>query len=362
MLRPASPSRGWFWLQVAIGWLPMWALFTLMIMSAHELPLAASAWMALRMIGSAAALGLGVHAFTRRQPWPFPFRPSFLLLHALAAALYAGLWIAAYSMIESLLHWRLAYVAGPGVGRFVFTGVWLYLTITAVAYAQQAAQRSALAQAAAARAQLAALHAQLHPHFLFNALHTVVQLIPLDPAKAARAAEQLAELLRAALDERRDQVTLAEEWRFVQRYLAIEELRFGERLRVTATLPDAALGMRLPSFALQTLVENAVRHGAAPKIGKTHLRIRASASRQHLSLVVSDDGAGAEPAAVQPGRGTGLRRLRERLACLYGSNAELDVDASHPGVTATLKLPIAARGAGDAEDEQPLPAWSSDDD
>ncbi|MBC7683937.1 MAG: histidine kinase [Bdellovibrionales bacterium] len=359
MLRPASPSRGWFWLQVAIGWLPMWALFTLMIMSAHQLPYAASAWMALRMIGSAAVLGLGVHAFTRRQPWPFPFRWSFLLLHALAAALYAGLWISAYSVIESLVRWRLAYVDGPGVGRFALTGIWLYLTITAVAYAQQAAQRSALVQAAAARAQLAALHAQLHPHFLFNALHTVVQLIPLDPAKAAEAAEQLAELLRAALDERRDQVSLAEEWRFVQRYLAIEALRFGERLKITATLPDAALGMRMPSFALQTLVENAVRHGAAPKLGKTHLQIRATASDHGLSLVVSDDGAGAEPAALLHGGGTGLRRLRERLACLYGNSAELDVNASLLGVTATLRLPGAARHA---KDDEPVPAWGSDDD
>ena len=354
MLHPASPSRGWFWLQVAIGWLPMWALFTLMIMSAHELPLAASAWMALRMIGAAALLGLGVHAFTRRQPWPFPFRWSFLLRHALAAALYSLLWISAYSVLESLLRWRLAYVDGAGVVRFALTGAWLYLTITAVAYAQQAAQRSALAQAAAARAQLAALHAQLHPHFLFNALHTVVQLIPLDPAKAAEAAEQLAELLRTALDERRDLVTLAEEWRFVQRYLAIEALRFGDRLQVTATLPDAALDMRLPSFALQTLVENAVRHGAAPKLGKTHLQIQASAGREELSLVISDDGAGAEAAAVQHGGGTGLRRLRERLAGLYGSSAQLDVNASHLGVTATLRLPIAT--------DQPGSAWSSDDD
>lgn len=359
MPRPASPSRGWFWLQVAIGWLPMWALFTLMIMGAHALPLAASSWMALRMIGSAAVLGLGVQAFARRQPWPIPFRPSFLLLHALAAALYAVLWTGAYIAIESLLHWRLADVAGPGVGRFALTGVWLYLTIAAVAYAHQAAQRSALAQAAAARAHLAALHAQLHPHFLFNALHTVVQLIPLDPGKAAGAAEALADLLRAALDERRDQVTLAEEWRFVQRYLAIEAMRFGERLQVTATLPDAALDMRLPSFALQTLVENAVRHGAAPKVGATHLRIAASVSRRHLLLVVADDGAGAEPAAVRHGRGTGLRRLHERLACLYGSSAALDVDAASGGVTATLKLPGAAHGAGDAT---PVPAWSDDDD
>lgn len=344
---PRSALGLQFWLLLGIGWLPMWILFTLMIASVHSLPLAASAWMALRMIGSAALLGVGVQAFTRRQPWPAPFRPSFLLMHVLAAMLYAGSWVAAYSLIESLLHWRLAYVAGPGLGRFALTGVWLYLSIAAVAYAQQAARRSALVQAAAARAQLATLQSQLHPHFLFNALHTVVQLIPLDPGRAAQAAEELAGLLRAALDERRDQVTLAAEWRFVQRYLAIEQLRFGERLRITATMPASTLDLLVPSFALQTLVENAVRHGAAPKLGDTRLHITASSSGGHLTLVVSDDGAGAEAAAVRDSSGTGLRRLRERLACLYGNSAALEVDASPRGVTATLRLPLAPGGSDD---------------
>jgi signal transduction histidine kinase len=344
---PRSALGLQFWLLLGIGWLPMWILFTLMITSVHSLPLAASAWMALRMIGSAAVLGVGVQAFTRRQPWPAPFRASFLLMHVLAAMLYAGLWVAAYGLIESLLRWRLAYVAGPGAGRFALTGVWLYLTIAAVAYAQQAARRSALVQAAAARAQLAALQSQLHPHFLFNALHTVVQLIPLDPGRAAQAAEELAGLLRAALDERRDQVTLAAEWRFVQRYLAIEQLRFGERLRIAATMPASTLDLRLPSFALQTLVENAVRHGAAPKLGDTRLHITASSSGRHLTLVVSDDGAGAEAAAIRDSSGTGLRRLRERLACLYGNSAALEVDASPHGVTATLRLPLAPGGNDD---------------
>jgi signal transduction histidine kinase len=341
---PATPPRSWswlqFWLPVAIGWLPMWILFTFMIMSVHAQPLAASAWMALRMVGSAAVLGVGVQAFTRRQPWPVPFRPSFLLLHVLAAAFYAGLWVLAYSLIESVLRWRLVYVVGPGVVPFLLTGVWLYLTIAAVAYTQQAARRSALVQAAAARAQLATLQAQLHPHFLFNALHTVVQLIPLDPGRAAQAAEELAHLLRAALDERRDQVTLAAEWRFVQRYLAIEQLRFGDRLQIEASMPASTLDLRLPSFALQTLVENAVRHGATPKLGSTRLRITASRSGQQLSLVVSDDGAGADAAAVRDSSGTGLRRLRERLACLYGNSAALEVEASPGGVTASLRLPL----------------------
>lgn len=344
----ASPSRGWFWLQVTIGWLPLWILFTLMIMSVHGFAVGPSAWMALRMIASAALLGSGVHAFTRRLPWPSPFRLSFVLLHVLAAALYALLWIAAYRLIESLLRWRLTYVAGPGFDRFALTGVWLYLTMAAVAYAQQAAQRSALAQAATARAQLAALHAQLHPHFLFNALHTVVQLIPLDPARAAQAAEQLAELLRTALDETRDQVTLAEEWRFVQRYLAIESLRFGERLQLTSTLPPATLALMLPAFALQTLVENAVRHGAAPKLGATRLRIAAGVERGQLCLSVDDDGVGAAPEAIAHGGGTGLRRLRERLACLYGHGAALEIAASAQGVTARLRLPATKEHPDDA--------------
>jgi len=345
-LPPPSRLGLQFWLLLGIGWLPMWLLFTLMITSVHALPLAPSAWMALRMIGSAAVLGVGVHAFILRHPWPAPFRASFLLLHVVAAALFAVSWVAAYSLIESLLRWRLAYVAGPGLGRFALTGVWLYLTIAAVAYAQQAARRNALVQAAAARAQLAALQSQLHPHFLFNALHTVVQLIPLDPGRAIEAAEALADLLRSALDERRDQVTLAAEWRFVQGYLAIEQMRFGERLQIEAAMPASTLDLRLPSFALQTLVENAVRHGAAPKLGNTRLRIMASANRQHLSLVVSDDGAGADAAAVQESGGTGLRRLRERLACLYGHSAALDIDASPRGVTATLRLPLE-QGSGD---------------
>lgn len=322
-----------------IGWLPMWALFTVMMMNVHGAPFAGAARVALRMIASGAVVGLGVRALVQRCPWPYPFRWFFLLIHIAAAALYAVLWVTVYNLIESAARWNMVFMVGPGLGRFMLTGVWLYLMITAVAYAQQAAQRTALIEAAAARAQLAALRAQLHPHFLFNALHTVVQLIPLDPARASHAAELLAELLRSALDEQRDQVTLAEEWRFVERYLAIEQLRFGDRLHIATALPPKLMGAMLPSFALQTLVENAVRHGAAPKIGTTRLQIQARIEQRRLCLVVSDDGVGAEPSALNQCAGTGLRRLRERLKGLYGSNAGLNIQASSAGVTATLFWP-----------------------
>ncbi|WP_144240848.1 sensor histidine kinase [Dyella japonica] len=356
MTHPSSPTRSWFWLQLIIGWLPMWAFFTVLIVNVHGAPLAGAAWVALRMIVSGAVVGLGVRVLVQRCPWPYPFHVSFLLIHAVAAPLYALLWAAAYSLVESLFRRHLVFAVGPGLGPFMLTGIWLYVMIAAVGYAQQAAQRTALIQAATARAQLTALHAQLHPHFLFNALHTVVQLIPLDPVRASHAAELLAQLLRSALEEQRDLVTLAEEWRFVERYLAIEQLRFGERLQVAATLPADLMDAALPSFALQTLVENAVRHGAAPKRGTTHLHVQASNEHGRLCLMVSDDGVGAEPAAMNQGGGTGLQRLRERLTWLYGRNARLDVHASPAGVTATLHWPATQIA------RSPLHAASHDDD
>src|SRR5262249_15494084 len=150
----------------------------------------------------------------------------------------------------------------------------------------------------AARAQLDTLRMQLHPHFLFNALHTVVQLIPVDTRAATMAAEQLAGALRTTIAEQRDLVPLRDEWAFVQRYLAIESLRFGERLILEAAVDERALSALLPSFALQTLVENALRHGAAPRIEATRVSIRAQLAADTLDITVADDGIGADVEAL----------------------------------------------------------------
>src|SRR4029079_10503254 len=226
-------SRAWLWLQIIIGWLPIWALFTLMMVSAHDLPLLTGTLYASRMMAAAAVLGVAVHRFTARVPWPHPMQVRFVLAHFLAAALYAAAWLLLISAIESVLlsvsRGRLTgvLVVGPGVVPFLILGAWLYVIVAGVTYSNRAAQRAAPIEALAARTQLAALRAQLHPHFLFNALHTVVQLIPVDPQAAARAAEELAVLLRAATEERRDLIPLGEEWALAQRYLALEGLRLG---------------------------------------------------------------------------------------------------------------------------------------
>ena len=333
--------RKWTWLQLAMGWLPVWALYTALVAFQHGIGALHAAGMALNAVLPAAILGLVVLRITRHLPWPRPFRPSFLAVHVTAALAYALAWIACLSLMESLLRGRLAFVVGPGLLPFLVLGIWLYAMVAGVSYATEASERAALAEAEAARAELEALRAQLQPHFVFNALHSVVQLIPDQPERAAQAAEEVAHLLRATIEENRDLVTLADEWAFVERYVSLEGLRFGDRLRVEADLGDGTAEAVLPSFALQTLVENAIRHGAAPRAEPTTVSLRASTEGGVLTLVVRDDGAGASNEGLARGSGSGLTRLRARLRALYGEAAGLSVVAGERGVTATLRVPQA---------------------
>jgi len=335
-------SRAWVWAQLAAAWIPVWALFALLMANVHDLPLGEASLGSLQLIVAAAILAVPVYRFTRRHPWPHPFRLRFALGHALGAVLYSVAWIVFVSLIRSALAGRLVIAVGPNLALpFGVTGIWLYLIVAGVIYANDAARRAGELEAHAARAQLAALRAQLHPHFLFNALHAVVQLIPVDPRGASRAAEQLGAALRTTIDEERDIVTLAEEWAFVQRYLAIESIRFGERLAVDNRIEEDALEATLPSFALQTLVENAVMHGAAAHAGVTHVSIFAHAAADNLSVVVRDDGPGQREAKEG---GTGLKRLRERLRWLYGERAKLECAGTAGGFEASLTIPQARYG------------------
>ena len=342
--------RAWIWVQLTIGWLPVLALVSVLMAAVHGESVSEAVPAALRLVVGAALLGVLVHRFVVRHPWPHPMRAIFVARHLAAMTLYAFGCMLSYSVIESLLHRHLVFVIGPGIVAFLVTGAWFYVMVVAVAYANQAASRTSELAALEARGQLAALRGQLHPHFLFNALHTVVQLIPVDPRAASRAAELLADVLRTALAEPRDSVTLAQEWDFVRRYLEIERIRFGERLQVSEAFDAAALPCRLPAFALQTLVENAVRHAAAPRIEPTTLVISARVEGDALVVVVRDDGAGADVASIAQSAGTGLRRLRDQLKWLHGSGAALTL-SSRPGAGLSARLSIPRHAIAGARDD-----------
>jgi len=309
----------------------------LVLMSA--LQPAAPAWregeMAAAAIGMATGLAIAflVYRLVRRVPWPRPFRPRFAAVHLVGAPVAAMAWFALSAALEAaLVPGYVSDVDGGGrVETHLALGTIFYAIVAGAAYAVEGSARAARAEAVAARTQLGALRAQIHPHFLFNALHTVVQLIPIEPARAAEAAELVADLLRTSLEEQRDEVTLGDEWRFVSRYLAIERIRFGDRLIVREELPESLMDDCVPPFALQTLVENAVLHGAAPRVAPTEIVVAAAGSARELTLSVRNTGDGAAVRTTGAGVGTGLARLRERLAVLYGSAAKLTAQPDGDG-------------------------------
>ncbi len=193
-------------------------------------------------------------------------------------------------------------------------------------------------------ARLGALRGQLHPHFLFNVLNTIAMLAQKGDNKAVVSAlTQLSDLLRTLLRESpREEVPLRGELDFVTRYLALEKLRFQERLVIEIDSPVELEDALVPTLILQPLVENAIRHGVGARDGQGKVSIRASRSGDLLRLEVTDNGPGLSAGSpLDTASGIGLRNSRERLAQLYGSAATLNVvSTTGGGVMATVSLPL----------------------
>jgi signal transduction histidine kinase len=277
-------------------------------------------------------------------PWPRRMNWRFVAFHILAAPTSALIWLSAAMLLEPLFGGRSGVDWTKRVKEFSVLGSFFYILIAGLSYSAHGARRAAQAEAMAAQTQLATLRSQLQPHFLFNSLHTIVQLIHIDQRRAAEAAELVADLLRRTMEEQRDEVPLSDEWRFVSRYLEMEQMRFGERLVVTTQLPSDLQSERVPSFALQTLVENAVQHGAAPRVAPTEIAIAGTRSDSDLLISVRNTGDASSAPTKGNGAGTGLARLRERLTVLYGGQATL---VSQPlatgGYEAILTIPRNGR-------------------
>lgn len=193
----------------------------------------------------------------------------------------------------------------------------------------------ALRRSLADRLQL--LQAQIEPHFLYNTLANVQQLVKVDTVQADRMLSALIRYLRESLPKLRDtSSTLAREFELTAAYLDIARIRFRERLDVSLELPESLRELPFPPMVLQTLAENAVKHGAEPKVGPVQVSLRAWRDGDDTFVAVVDDGVGLDPEAPI---GTGLRNVRERLSAIYADAANLELSANEPsGLVAAVRL------------------------
>jgi two-component sensor histidine kinase len=228
---------------------------------------------------------------------------------------------------------------------------------------------AAQARLAALRAELTALQARTDPHFLFNSLNAVASLIPDDPAAAETMLERLAAVFRYALDAGRHRtVALADELSAVRTYLAVEEVRFGDRLRWRIDDEPSLRSLQVPPLCLQPLVENAIRHGVSARRGATHVELRIERAGDRVRLTVEDqpvDAPVVQTVVSHPGSGTALANLRARLALLHGEAAAVTAGPAAAGWRVVIELPLAGAavaGADAVSDPDPDPDFDPDPD
>ncbi len=194
-----------------------------------------------------------------------------------------------------------------------------------------------------AEAEAKAVRAQFNPHFVFNTLHSLMLLVRADPSAAERAIEDVASLIRyASALERRNQdvVPLGEELEIARRYIALETLRLSDRLRIEWDIDPKLERVPVPPFSLQTLLDNAIKHGIAPKEEGGSIRVQVRRFSDRLAITVEDDGMGSEPETVQGAEGKGLNLLQRRIHSVFGDAASLTWrTSSGDGFRALLKVP-----------------------
>jgi len=236
--------------------------------------------------------------------------------------------------------WLMQVVRVAGVNLPVYAGfvlAWHALTFWREARDRQ--MRAVQLESLLHQAQLEALRSQLNPHFLFNSLHSLAELVHSNPKLAEQLIVRLGELLRQVLQSsNRQELTLAEELEFIRGYVEIEQMRLGERLRVEWDIANETLRLRVPSLILQPLVENAIQHGIAATSVPGTLTLRARREGEVLHIEVADSGPGLAPGAAARAQGIGLANTRARLQRLYGGRQAFELQHG-AGLVVKLSIP-----------------------
>lgn len=194
----------------------------------------------------------------------------------------------------------------------------------------------------AAEARFDSLQSRLQPHFLFNTINSILALLPEDAKHAEEMLERLARLLRFALDSQQaPAVRLRDEIRLVNDYLEIERARFGPRLRFKIDAPSELVSAEVPAYALQTLIENSMKHAIAPRREGGFISVRVAREGESLVVEVRDDGPGFTRQALRAGHG--LDMLEQRLDALYGSMASIEIVSGGDGACVRFRLPVLVK-------------------
>lgn len=279
--------------------------------------------------------------------------PARLAVHIVLAIATVALWKGTYAAL-------LYELAGRQVFAFAFASTWMYQTTQAVfAYGsmigimlavqssrreRERERREAQLELTAREAELAAVKAQLQPHFILNSLNSVLALVTEDPARAREMIIGLAELLQASFGGMDFEVVpLEREIELGRRYLEIEQIRFADRLRVSVVCDDDARSAMVPPLLLQPLIENAVKHGIGPNKAPGEVRVSAHRNGDRIRIEVHDSGAGADDDSLRSG-GRGLELTRRRLDTFYRGEGRLTFERGD-GFTVHLDLPAGASDA-----------------
>ncbi|HUI54440.1 MAG TPA: histidine kinase [Bryobacteraceae bacterium] len=347
-----SPRRMLLYL---LAWIPVLALLAYVMWASGGMT-----WTDASAVLAPACL---VYAFVCLSPWYLcsaqPLQAAnwanlaFLFGGAAVACsllLVGGAWLAAVALspigklagLDQRLHGRLGLLFGIGVLLYLLSAG-LHYGAMAVENSREAERRAAEARTLAREAELQALRIQINPHFLFNSLHSISALATLDGARAREMCIRLADFLRNSLRlGSRESIPLNEELALAKSYLEVEQVRFGERLRVVEKIEAACQDCAVPALLLQPLVENAVKHGIAGMVEGGSIRLSVERRGEAVRITLENGFDPEMPA--QRNLGLGLSQVRRRLQVRYGEEASLEAGSDDGVYRVVLRLPCEVAG------------------